>query len=183
MLETGAEPPHHWLRGQPPDDQEDHPVVAVFWHDALAYCKWLTEVTGMPYRLPSEFEWEKGARGPKGNIYPWGNRWDSRWCNSKQSGRDGTSPVNAYPEGAGPYGLLDMVGNVMEWTRSPYKRYSNDPSKLWEEQDISSNIWPVIRGGAYNQGASDLRCAARRGGSPYRWDYHLGFRVALPPPP
>jgi len=76
-----------------------------------------------------------------------------------------------------------MVGNVMEWTRSPYKRYSNDPAKLWEDDEISSNIWPVIRGGAYNQGASDLRCAARRGGSPYRWDYHLGFRVALPPPP
>ena len=62
-------------------------------------------------------------------------------------------------------GLLDMVGNVMEWTRSSFKRYSNDPAKLLDDQEGSGDIWPVMRGGAYNQGASGVRCAVRHGGA------------------
>jgi len=119
--------PGGWKGGKPPSGKEDHPVVNVSWHDAVAYCNWLAEVTGKPYRLPSEAEWEKGARGTDGRIYPWGNRWDAKRCNTGESGKEGTTPVGAYPEGASPYGLLDMAGNVWEWTRSVYKSYPYDP--------------------------------------------------------
>jgi formylglycine-generating enzyme required for sulfatase activity len=183
VIDTGHIAPEHWRGGYPPDDREEHPVVAVFWHDAVAYCRWLAEVTGKPYRLPSEFEWEKGARGKDGRIYPWGNKWEPGRCNSKENGKGGVTPVNAYPAGASPYGLLDMAGNVLEWTRSLYKNYPNDPAHLWEDAESSGDIWPVLRGGAFIHNSSEMRCAVRRGASPYRWEYHLGFRVSLPPPP
>ena len=93
-------------------------MVHVFWHDAVAYFNWLAEVTSKPYRLPSEAEWEKGARGSDGRIYPWGDQWDVKRCNSLESGKRDTTPVGAYTQGASPYGCLDMAGNVWEWTRS-----------------------------------------------------------------
>ena len=183
VMDTGHIAPEHWRGGYPPDDREEHPVVAIFWHDAVAYCKWLAEVTGKPYRLPSEFEWEKGARGKDGRIYPWGNQWEPGRCNCKETGKGDTTPVTAYPAGASPYGLLDMAGNIMEWTRSLYKNYPNDPAQLWEDAEAGGDIWPVLRGGAFIHPRGEMRCAVRRGASPYRWEYHLGFRVALPPPP
>jgi formylglycine-generating enzyme required for sulfatase activity len=72
------------------------------WLDAIAYCGWLSEVTGKAYGLPSEAEWEKSARGTDGRIYPWGNRWDATRCNSKKGRQGNTTPVAAYPEGASP---------------------------------------------------------------------------------
>lgn len=92
---------------------DDHPVVNVTWHDALAYCRWLGAKTGLLVTLPSEAEWEKAARGTDGGIYPWGNDPpdDSR-CNF--GGRVGqTTPVGRYsPRGGSPYGCADMAGNV-----------------------------------------------------------------------
>jgi formylglycine-generating enzyme required for sulfatase activity len=117
---TGHRRPGHWKGGKP-SGKEDHPVVNVTWHDAVAYCNWLAEVTDRPYRLPSEAEWEKGARGNDGRIYPWGNQWDAERCNSDDGGQGDTTSVGIYPHGASPYGLLDMAGNVWEWTRSVYR--------------------------------------------------------------
>ena len=71
---TSHQWPDHWKGRKPPRDKEDHPVVYVSWHDAVAYCNWLAEVTDKPYRLPSEAEWERGARGSDRRIYPWGSR-------------------------------------------------------------------------------------------------------------
>jgi formylglycine-generating enzyme required for sulfatase activity len=81
---TGYQRPEDWAKGRPPRDKEDHPVVNVSWYDAVTYCRWLSEVTGKSYSLPSEAEWEKGARGTDGRIYPWGNQWDETRCNSSQ---------------------------------------------------------------------------------------------------
>jgi formylglycine-generating enzyme required for sulfatase activity len=115
---TDHTPPEHWVGGEPPEGKKDHPVVNVSWHDAMAYCRWLAGVTGKPYCLPSEAQWEKGARGSDGRIYPWGNQWDAERCNSWEGGKRDSTSVWAYPQGASPYGLLDMAGNVFEWTRS-----------------------------------------------------------------
>ena len=116
FVRSGYPPPALWGGWQqPPRGKGDHPVVRVTWHDAIAYCRWLAEMTGKSYRLPSEAEWEKGARGSDGRIYPWGNRWDASRCNTYPGGPGDTTPVGTYPQGASPYGLLDMAGNVWDW--------------------------------------------------------------------
>jgi formylglycine-generating enzyme required for sulfatase activity len=109
---TGREAPDGWTNGAPPHGEGDHPVANISWYDARDYCQWLSEVTGKTYRLPSDAEWEKGARGTHGRIFPWGNLWDASQCNSSESGLGKTTSVYAYPQGASPYGLTDMPDNV-----------------------------------------------------------------------
>jgi formylglycine-generating enzyme required for sulfatase activity len=98
--------PRTW---QPPAGKDQHPVVWVDLEDARAYCKWAGK------RLPTEAEWQLAAQGTDQRIYPWGNEFTVSCCN--HGGID-TSPVDAYPAGASPYGCLDMCGNVWEWTES-----------------------------------------------------------------
>jgi formylglycine-generating enzyme required for sulfatase activity len=112
----GQKPPKYWKGGKPPGDKEDHPVVGVSWEDAMAYCNWLAEAMGKAYRLPSEAEWEKAARGADGRIWPWGNEWDEKRCNTREGGPGDSTPVGQYsPGGDSPYGCVDMAGNVFEW--------------------------------------------------------------------
>jgi formylglycine-generating enzyme required for sulfatase activity len=99
-------------------ERSTHPVVMVSWDDATAYARWLAHVTGRSWRLPTEEEWEKAARGTDGRIYPWGGTFDLNRCNTEESGVETTTPVGSYPRGARPYGVQDMVGNVWEWTSS-----------------------------------------------------------------
>ena len=187
-------PPEHWRKGELPPDKLDHPVVYVSWHDAVAYCDWLADVTGKPYRLPSEAEWEKAARGTNGRIYPWGNRWYPGWCdthcNTLEGGVRGTTPVERYPRGASPYGVLDMAGNVREWTRSlwgqegeePDFEYPYDPQDGRENPEAGDDVRRVVRGGSWNDGRYGFRCAFREGY--IRPDYGhntLGFRVVVSP--
>ncbi len=80
----------------------DHPVVCVSWNDVVAYCAWLAKTTGQPWRLPSEAEWEKAARGTDGRIYPWGDTFDKARCNTSESGIRTTTPVGGYPSGRKP---------------------------------------------------------------------------------
>lgn len=139
----------------------DHPVVCVSANDADAWCTW----AGL--RLPSEEEWEKAARGTSGNVYPWGNDWDGSKCNhgtfawcDESDGYKHTSPVGAFPQGASPYGALDMAGNVWEWTRAV---------------DGSDR---VVRGGSWYGDAGGCRAADRGRGGPSNRVASLGFRPA-----
>jgi hypothetical protein len=77
---------------------DEYPIVGISWFEAVAYCRWLTAQTGIPFRLPTEAEWEKAARGPEGLIYPWGNRWETGRCNSKEAGKERTTPVGSYSQ-------------------------------------------------------------------------------------
>jgi formylglycine-generating enzyme required for sulfatase activity len=159
--------------------QDDHPVVNVSWHDALAHCRWLEERTGLPVSLPSEAEWEKAARGVDGRTYPWGEvPPDETRCNFANR-EGGTTAVGRYsPRGDSPYGCADMAGNVWEWTRSLYKGYPYDPEDGREDLDASGNrAW---RGGCWLNVRRNVRCAVRIIGRPGSFLDRVGFRVVLP---
>ncbi len=171
---TKYKTPEHWKGGRIPDGKQEHPVVNVSWHDAIAFCAWAGA------QLPSEAEWEKAARGTDGRIWPWGNQPpDKSHCNFDNNVGD-TTPVGAYPAGASPYGVLDMAGNVWEWTRSAWGSY---PYKLedWRENlNRKENDRRVLRGGSFPYYRNNVRCAYR-----YRYnpDYRvrdLGFRLLSP---
>ena len=177
---AGHEPPRHWEGGRPPKGKESHPVVYVTWRDALAYCRWLSGVTGKRVALPSEAEWEKAARGDKDRrAYPWGEAFDATRCNSGDLGLGDTTPVGIFPEGASPYGVLDLSGNVWEWTRSNYRDYPYDPDDGREELD--NNDPRVLRGGAFDNGRNLVRCASRLRLNPSGRVSYVGFRVVVVP--
>lgn len=116
---NGYEPPANWNENGYPRGKDEHPVVYVSLKDAKSYCRWLSEVTGEAYRLPSECEWERAARGANGQKFPWGGyEFDEERCNSAESEIYDTTPVNAYENGRSPCGCYDIVGNVSEWTGS-----------------------------------------------------------------
>ena len=151
--------PYLWTRGTPPQDRLDHPVVLVSAPDAEAYCRWRHPAG----RLPSEIEWEKAARGTDGRVFPWGDSWEPERLNSAARGPDGTTPVGRYAAGASPFGVLDPVGNVFQWT---------------------STRWPdgrrVVKGCAWDDDAGLCRPAARHGRPAASRHILIGFRCAEP---
>ncbi len=153
----------------------DHPVL-VNWESALEYVHWLQLITGIAWRFPTEAEWEKAARGPQGNLYPWGNSWHdnyAHWSGTTPSNMT-TSPVNAYPQGRSIYGNYDMVGNVWEYTSTTYRQYPYDAND--GRENLSSDEPVVVRGGSFISDRSTLRCAARE---EFLLDAYQGFRIAL----
>jgi len=119
------------------------PVTRVSWPEASGYCAWKHPGGG---RLPTEEEWEAAARGRSLNAFPWGDTFDPAAANTEAAGRLGPTPVGSYPRGATELGLLDMIGNVWEWTSSPMRPYKNgNPMPA----AMTTNT-RVIRGGAYN---------------------------------
>jgi formylglycine-generating enzyme required for sulfatase activity/energy-coupling factor transporter ATP-binding protein EcfA2 len=178
---AGYEAPSGWEEGRPPKGKESHPVVNVSWFDAITYCEWLSKMTGKPVGLPSEAEWEKAARGDKDKrIYPWGDKFDYLKCNSRELGQEDTTPVGIFLEGVSPYGVLDMSGNVWEWTRTIWDDkfkypYKSDDGR--ENIEIPANRY--LRGGSFGSGSGIVRCAARSGNLPGYWNWDLGFRVGL----
>lgn len=165
----------------------DHPVVCVRWIDARAYTEWLRDVTGQAWRLPTEAEWEKAARwdakkGKKGQsrIYPWGDKFDRRKCNTSVSNLGTTSEIDRYPQGRSPYGACEMAGNVWEWTSSLFSSYPYDPTDGREDPTTDSHR--VLRGGAWLLAPEVARCACRNSEHPRKFVGHfidVGFRLVL----
>lgn len=179
VKETEHEVPRHWQDRRVPKGLESHPVVHVTWYDALAYCEWLSKMTGKPITLPSEAEWEKAARGDKDKrAYPWGDEFDSSKCNTRELGLGDTTPVGIFLEGASPYGVLDMSGNVWERTRSIFGK-RDEKSKIIEQyknpydrddgrEDLSKpkEFVRSLRGGSFHNPSDYARCAYRHWGFP-----------------
>ena len=182
VRDTGANAPKHWRGGEIPRGLEKHPVVNVTWYDALAYCRWLSKKTGKTITLPSEAEWEKAARGPQDQReYPWGNGWQELHANTSELGLGETTPVGLFLNGASPYGVLDLSGNVWEWTRSLFKKYPYNPQDGRENLNASGIVNRVLRGGSFTDDLWDACAATRDGGLPRGGFRDCGFRISLSP--
>jgi len=175
----------------------NHPIVNVSWYDAVAYCDWLTvQLRSLPnflsekiynwrVTLPSEAQWERAARGRHGNIYPWGDQSDPNKANTRESKIGGTSVVGCFPTGESPDGLMDLIGNVWEWTCSHFDDYPYPPpGKAREERECSpirSITTLVLRGSSWEESLIKARCARRLRNNPNNKYDSVGFRVCLVP--
>lgn len=154
---------HAWAEGRPPRGRETHPVVLVSHADALAYAQWLSRETGRSWRLPTEPEWEKAARGPAGARFPWGDDWRPDLLNSHDKGPFDTLPVAGFPGGASPFGLQDAAGQVFEWTDTPAR---GDGGRH------------IVKGGSWDDsGCGVCRPAARHGRPSEIKHILIGFRL------
>jgi formylglycine-generating enzyme required for sulfatase activity len=164
-----------------PPGRENHPVVGVSWSEAVAFCRWLRQESGQPFRLPSEAEWEKAARGTDGRTFPWGDAWDESRVSLEVRGlSDVTTTVGTYAPGAdSPYCASDVVGNGFEWCSRLYKKY---PYRAQDgREDLSAPGRRVLRSGPYSHAWWDLyRCAVRHSGAaPDVRAKRCGLRVAV----
>jgi len=183
LKDTGRKPPYGWNDDVYPFGQSDHPVVNVSWDNAIAYCDWLYKKTGRQYRLPTEAEWEKAARGTDDRIWPWGNEFNPSYANTKEINLRDTTPVWRFsPQGDSPFGCADMVGNVWEWCSDWYDKneYSNQIGEIVKNpKEPESGHSHVMRGGSFGTGRAGNRCADRIQFSKFLFTENYGFRVAL----
>jgi formylglycine-generating enzyme required for sulfatase activity len=179
---TGHPAPLYW--GDRNLNGPRQPVVGVSWDDAVAFCRWLSQLTGVEHRLPSEAQWEAAARGGlTGQPYPWGSQGPDAGgvfrANLMHDGtaRDGfrfSAPVGSFaPNG---YGLSDLAGNVSEWCQDRYL-------PLRTEGPFKPGVLRLLKGGSWASRARDLRCAARQSAPPTYADGYIGFRVVRLPNP
>ncbi len=179
---TNYKSPDGWEGDKYPMGKGDYPVVSVSWNDAKIYCDWLSMETNKLYRLPTEAEWEKAARGVDGRIWPWGNEFGENRANTNERGIGDITPVGQFsPAGDSVYGCVDMVGNVWEWCKDVFNEteYANRKDKVVQNPEYSSQSGVrVLRGGSYLNGRSGNRCASRNWSSSDECYEDWGFRVA-----
>lgn len=171
---SGRIEPEHW--NDPAYNHPSQPVVGICWHEARAYCAWLSHQTGQKYRLPTEAEWEATARGAGTRSYPWGGKFDSARCNTFESHIRGTTPVGVFPGGDTPEGLSDMAGNVWDWTSTAYHQYPYKADATREDPK-DAVVRRVVRGGSWRDGRDYARSACRFGAVSLARVNLLGFRL------
>jgi hypothetical protein len=161
----------------------NHPRETVSWYQAVAYCRWLSAKLGYEVRLPTEQEWEKAARGTDGREYPWGNEYIPGYANINETDQTNltgyyyirqTTDVGMYLQGASPYGVLDISGNIWEWSLNEYE----NPENI----EISSNAPRVLRGGSWSNSGNYARCVSRYKYYPYSKYLNIGFRIVCSVP-
>ena len=151
------------------EGKEYYPVVGVTYNDALFYAK----KSGK--RLPTESEWEKAARGDRGILYPWGNEWDPVKLNSNENNNSGgITPVDNYPGGASPYGVMDILGNIWEWTADYYEKYPYQGPYPVRDKDKAI----AIKGGDWTNKLKQIGIAIRMKLLPGEFAGTVGFRCA-----
>ncbi len=163
----------HW------QDSAEHPVVGVTWFEAVAFCLWLSDITGENIMLPTEDQWQYAAQGDGSRAYPWGEKWDASRCNNTtlfDAFIHGTTPVRQYEgKGDSPFGVVDMSGNAWEWCLTDHGKKTNDVN--------SDAQYRVLRGGSWYKNFIDpfvlCRCDFRGKDLPGFRAIDVGFRLAL----
>lgn len=171
---TNREKPDYW-NDEKWVRNDKFPVVGISWYEAFAYCGWLSEINEKKYRLPTEAEWEKAARGTDARLFPWGNEFDVRLCNTRASKLHKTIPVDELSsKGESPFGCADIAGNASEWTMSEYRPYPYDGKD--GRNDVEEEKLRVIRGGSWHKPTLRARVTARGMNDPFFSDNDVGFR-------
>lgn len=171
----------------------NYPVDEISWYAAAAFCEWLSSETQRPFRLPTEAEWEKAARGTDGRIYPWGDEFDPKKANVSDGELKGLAKmlmsdkarVGKYsPHGDSPYGVADMTGNVWEWCadwyyEGEYKRHVTSGGAIKDPTGPATGDRRVLRGGGFGS-RMNARVAYRHNVRPENSMAKLfGFRVVM----
>jgi formylglycine-generating enzyme required for sulfatase activity len=175
---TGSSPNHNNFTWQDQLRQMDHPIVNITWFQAVNYADWLAQVTEEAWRLPTEAEWEKAARGIDGHIFPGGNNIDNTQANTSGIGIKTRTAVGTSPQGASPYGAQDMAGNVWEWCSSLYRDYPylSDDGR----EDMQNSIdYRVLRGGSWPPDFRLSSAAIRSHEDPSRGTGTIGARLVV----
>jgi iron(II)-dependent oxidoreductase len=166
---------------------DDYPVIGVSWEDANAFCRWLSKMTGLNWRIPTEAEWEKAAswveKDKLKRIYPWGDRFDEMRVNAlgEEDGYERSAPIDGFKEGVSPYGIYHFAGNVLEWCLDWFENdyYTHSPSK--NPKGPKEGIYKSVRGGDWKSEKLRIRNTVRKGDWPQmRYNYN-GFRVVRTP--
>jgi formylglycine-generating enzyme required for sulfatase activity len=165
-------------------NKPNQPAIGLSWYECVAYCRWLSAETGQLYRLPTEAEWEKGARGADGRVYPWGDKFEASRLNARageQQVRTST-PVGIYPAGANPFDLFDCAGNVWEWSATRWKKPFpyNVQQDEWQAKYLEGQNLRVLRSGSWNYEEEVARCGYRFKFQPYGWNDRGGCRLVSP---
>ncbi len=160
-----------WQGDRPPSGREDHPVVLVTWDDAAAYCAWRGQAVDAPRRLPGAHEFEKAARGPSALAYPFGPEFDRAKLNAGDGGPGDTVAVGSFPDAASPFGVLDLAGNVFQWTATRWP-----PAARATEAGPSVEM--TVKGSAWDDHAGLGRGAAWHGRPRTARHVIVGFRCA-----
>jgi formylglycine-generating enzyme len=172
---TGTQPPPFW--DDPNFNHPEQPVVGVSWFEAVNYCAWLGQLTDRQYRLPTEAEWERAARGgTEGKLFPWGDAPPESLLNYDERWKTGPEPVARHASNA--FGLYDICENVHEWCSDWYQPdyYSFSPERNPRGPETGQRR--ASRGGSWRHHIKVTRCAARSSIPPEFHYADYGFRVA-----
>jgi formylglycine-generating enzyme required for sulfatase activity len=174
--ETGREPHSRQTLDNPLFNEPLQPASNLRWQEAMAFCEWLSQKAGYLITLPTDAQWQRAAQGDDERQYPWGNEWDSTRCNSTENNRqNATTPVTQYPQGASPFGVMDMIGNVWEWCLTDRHTGANSLDYDFPE-DQMGKVMRIFKGGM-STSIKHMSIPLSGGATPIYYPYQTGIRL------